>query len=60
MRTIKTTLAFFLFYYCISTLAWLPTQDTWGDYVGSSPVVIVVGLLSLFLTISWAVETEEA
>lgn len=60
MRTFKITAVFFAFYYIIATLTWLPTGSAWGAWVSSPFMVIVVGIISMILTIQWAVETEEA
>ena len=60
MRTFKITAVFFAFYYIISTLTWLPTGYQWGDWVSTPGIVVIVGIISMILTIQWAIETEEA
>jgi hypothetical protein len=60
MKTFKIAAVFFCFYYGISTLTWLPTGSAWGAWVSSPFIVIIVGIISLILTVQWALETEEA
>lgn len=60
MRTFKIVAVFFLFYYGVSTLTWLPTSSAWGTWVSNPPILVIVGILSLILTVQWAIETEEA
>lgn len=60
MKTFKIVAVFFCFYYGISTLTWLPTSSTWGTWVSNPPVFVIVGVISLILTVQWAIETEEA
>jgi len=60
MRTFKIAAVFFCFYYGISTLTWLPTSYQWGAWVSNGGTVVIVGIISMILTVQWALETEEA
>jgi hypothetical protein len=61
MKTIKILLMFFGFYYTLLTLVWLPwaTAINWGVFVSSNAAYFMGGLLSMFLTLTWAIEQEE-
>lgn len=52
---------FFGFYYTLLTLAWVPwaTAINWGVFVSSDAAYFIGGLLSMFLTLTWALEQEE-
>ena len=52
---------FFGFYYTLLTLVWLPwaTAINWGVFVSSNAAYFMGGLLSMFLTLTWALEQEE-
>lgn len=60
MKTFKIAAVFFCFYYGISTLTWLPTNVQWSTWVSNSAIVVIVGAISMILTVQWAIETEEA
>lgn len=60
MRTFKIVAVFFAFYYGITTLVWIPTGASWTTVVSHPASLIFIGVISLFLTVFWAEETEEA
>ena len=59
METLKERLSqiivFFLFYYTLSTLLWLPFSAavSWKSFVTSDAMYIISGIISFALTFDW-------
>jgi hypothetical protein len=60
MKTFKFVIVFFVFYYGITTLIWIPSGLTWTTVVSHPASWIFVGVICLILAVKWAEETEEA
>lgn len=61
MKTIKSLVMLFVFYYTLMTLVWLPwcTCVSWNAFVSSEPAYFIGGIISIFMLVAWHCEKEE-
>jgi len=64
METLKERLlqiiVFFLFYYTIATLIWLPFSQivSWKSFITSDAMYIIAGIISFALTFDWVYDRK--
>lgn len=62
MKTIKTILLLFGFYYLIVLLIWIPFSGTMNylSYAGNPACIVFVGMASIAATVTYWMEKEES